>query len=341
MRSLLIISLLFAACASYAQQRPLVTQYNQNNFLLNPALSGQNYGSEFRLGGRGQYNIAIENPAESFYLTGNFSFRKREQSETYGLPIRGKAGEQALKLKKAVRNRDLSFRSHHGVGFVILFDRFAGLGSTTGQLTYAYHYAINADWQISAGTGLGVTQYALNSARLKPENYNDIMLNGNPSVIQPEISGGVWLSGNNFYMGVAGQQLAPSGWNFTDKSVKLNNLIYPHIYATAGYNIAATDEISIVPSVMLRSTQSADPSFDLNAIARYQNNYWIGGSLRFGNSVSIMGGLNILPDLMLGYSYDQNTSGLTMQSFGTHEIVLGYRLKGYMHKSYDQGKFWN
>ena len=340
-RLLLILALTALAAVAYGQQRPLVTQYNQNNFLLNPALSGLNYGSELRVGGRAQYNSALENPPETYYLTGNFSLRKRELAETHGLPLRGKSNEAVNKLRKAAKTRDQEYTDHHGIGFVFLYDRFAYLSTTTAQVTYAYHHAFTPDLQFSFGAGAGATQYGLNVSNLHPEQANDLTLSGNATALVPEVSAGVWLAGKNFFAGMAGQQLAPSKWTVSNQPVNLTNVISPHVYTTAGYKIEAAKDLGLVPSVMLRNMPGSPLSFDLNLTARYQDRYWLGSSYRIARSVSFLGGLYLTPDVLIGYSYDLNTNGQLLQAFGAHELVLGYNLRGPMHKKFAPNRLWN
>ncbi|MES2388581.1 MAG: PorP/SprF family type IX secretion system membrane protein [Bacteroidota bacterium] len=341
MRSTFTFILLLVAAACYAQQRPLVTQYNQNNFLLNPALSGLNYGSEFRMGNRAQYNSTLESPPQSFYMTANFSLRAKEVPESFGLPVRGKGAEQVLKLRKAAKERDKGYANHHGLGIVFLYDNMAALSSNSFQVTYAYHYAIRPDLQLSAGAGLGFTTYALNQNMLRPEEFGDAALQGIASIILPEVSAGVWLTGKNYFLGLAGQQLAPSDWSTADKAADLQNTVYPHIYLTGGYKVNATKELALIPSVMVRQTKTASLANDVTLTARYNEKYWLGGTFRIGTGISAQAGIYLLPNVLLGYSYDHTTTSLMLQSFGTHEIVVGYNVRGLMHHKIAPGKFWN
>ena len=56
------------------------------------------------------------------------------------------------------------------------------------------------------------------------------------------------------------------------------------------------------------------------------NPFQIGLVYRTSNEVGALLGLDISPNLRVYYSYDYNFSGISNASFGTHEIMLTYRL---------------
>ncbi len=336
------VAILIFCQDAQAQQQSLYSQYNQNNFLLNPALAGHHFGTELRLGGRQQFNSTVQNPATNYYLTANASLRQMEEPATNGMPIRGKLGDKLLAIRREAMKRDRGYRTHHGVGAMVVFDRFAALNTVTAQATYAFHYALNQNMQLSGGLGLGGTQYSINTNQLDLQDMTDDVLRNNQTVFVPTGSAGLWLAGKDFFVGASAQQLVPSQYNQTTSAVTLDkSQDQIHGYLTGGYKIALVQDFSLVPSVMLRYVRTASLNYDVNLTARYQDRYWLGASFRGGGlSAAFMAGMLLGDGFMVGYSYDQNLNSQIRQSFGTHEIVLGYQIRGERAKKFAPNDLW-
>ena len=83
---------------------------------------------------------------------------------------------------------------------------------------------------------------------------------------------------------------------------------------------------ALVPSVLVKSVSPAPLSVDLNAKLRYQDLLWAGVSWRAFDSAVAMVGVSY-EQLTLGYSYDAGLSELAGYHGGSHEVLLGLRLK--------------
>jgi type IX secretion system PorP/SprF family membrane protein len=99
-----------------------------------------------------------------------------------------------------------------------------------------------------------------------------------------------------------------------------------HLNILAGYNFNITNDLVIIPSVLIKSVATAF-QIDINAKLKYQNKYWCGASYRRQDAIVFLAGLRISDILDVGYSYDITTSSLRIGSKGTHEIVIGARFK--------------
>jgi hypothetical protein len=70
---------------------------------------------------------------------------------------------------------------------------------------------------------------------------------------------------------------------------------------------------------------------DFSLITRYNENIFIGASLRGYHSesldaVALIGGFKLSEKITIGYSYDLTLSSLKTASNGSHEILLNYNL---------------
>jgi len=53
----------------------------------------------------------------------------------------------------------------------------------------------------------------------------------------------------------------------------------------------------------------------------------VGGMLRLGDSWGVLAQFNDTENILIGYSYDLNFSGINAFNSGTHEIMLSYGKK--------------
>src|SRR5450432_4074298 len=122
---------------------------------------------------------------------------------------------------------------------------------------------------------------------------------------------------------VFGYRIKVFFWDCLLNKLFLFRLI-PLTFLTAGYKILVSDDINILPSVMISYVQPLPIGFDVNAKIQYQDLLWLGFSYRYHQGYAAMLGVNISGTINLGYSYDYTTTQLNTVSSGTHEIVLGF-----------------
>lgn len=323
---LLVISVVFACKSVSAQQRPYYTQYIMNNYIINPAVAGiENYW-DVKASHRMQW-VGLQDAPVTTYLTIHGPLKKsdygRETATSFhasGSNPRGEAYWQDY----------TSAEPHAGVGFTILNDRTGPLNRFAAYGTYAYHLGLNNTTSLSLGVSAGITSMNLDVSKL---NFGAITVDpavansGQVSRIKPDISAGVWLYSRDYFIGVSAQQIVPQQIAFSDNTVHLQNgKLLPHLFMSAGYRMQLSDDISFLPSALVRYISPLPIGFDLNAKLQYQDLIWAGASYRYQDGFAAMVGVNLNRSINIGYSYDMQTSSLNTVSKGTHEILIGFLL---------------
>jgi type IX secretion system PorP/SprF family membrane protein len=145
--------------------------------------------------------------------------------------------------------------------------------------------------------------------------------------ISPDMNAGVWLYSADYFAGISAQNIIPTKLKYAEDTVKLaGGRQIPHMFLTAGYRFFVDDDISFLPSALVKYITSVPVSFDINAKFQYRDFLWVGGSFRYKDSWAAMVGLNINNVVNVGYSYDITTSTLNTVTHGSHEIVVGFLL---------------
>ncbi len=316
-------------CVS-AQQQPYYTQYILNNFILNPALAGiENYWDS-KVSYRNQW-VGLEGAPTTLYLTINAPLGKTEYDHETPTTV---PDLQAKNLgAKQFLMEYTAPPAHSGVGFTILNDKTGPLSRIAAYGSYAYHVPVGVKTSLSFGLSLGVQEVNVDVTEVNFGQANPIdpaaLGSGYLNKLEPDVNAGLWLSNKSFFVGLSALQIIPvpinsSNGNTTNGVTLVEGKLIPHTFLTAGYKIIASDDINILPSVMIRYVQPLPVGFDVNAKIQFQDLLWLGFSYRYNQGYAAMMGINISSTINLGYSYDYTTTQLNTVSSGTHEIVLGF-----------------
>ena len=315
-----------------AQQRPQYTQYILNNYLLNPAVSGIESYIDVKAGYRSQWT-GLEGAPVTSYLT-----LSAPLGDNF---IQGDAASMPSGNTPYGHSYAMDYQAsppHHGVGFSIIGDKTGPITQTTIDFSYAYHLGLTSKLNLAVGVSGGLNHISLNTNDITLENPLDPAIsNGNNSQWKPDLNVGVWAYSANYYIGASVQQLLKQNLYFNTNSNVTSSQTVPHYFFTAGLRLPVSDDISLLPSVLVKLIKPVPTTFDANLKMAFQDIFWVGGSYRKDDSFGVLAGINISSSINVGYSYDVNTSALNTVSNGTHEIVIGillnnqYKVRSPMH----------
>lgn len=304
---------------AFAQQKPQYTQYVFNNLLLNPAVTGIENYTDVKAGYRSQWTGLQGAPVTS-YLTVDAPIGDNFiQGDATAFPAAG--GEDPA--SRSYTQNYMASEPHHGIGFMIVSDQAGPINQTNIDLTYAYHLGLTDRINLAVGVQGGVNHVILNTSQITLENpFDPAIANGNNSQWKPDLGAGFWLYSSNYYFGASVQQLLPENLYFSTNNAYDQSKTVPQYFVTAGVKLFLTDDISILPSFLIKEINPLPLTYDINAKISFRDKFWIGGSYRHDDSFGVLAGLNISSFINIGYSYDITTSALNTVSNGTHEIVI-------------------
>ncbi|MEY3411978.1 MAG: hypothetical protein RIQ70_664 [Bacteroidota bacterium] len=326
MRRLFLLFVCFVFVnVSNAQQRPHYTQYIMNNYIVNPAIGGIENYVDVKLSARNQW-IGIEGAPKTFYATIHGAIGKsdhRESATSFDMKGQNPRGKEYWA-------NYTSAPPHHGLGFTAVNYVTGYINRMTTYATYAYHVGITGKTSLSAGFGAGVSSVNVNRDKITLATAFDPAIGSatnDISKIKPELNAGLWLYSSNFFLGLSAQQIIPVKLNLIDNDRYKSTLI-PHVFSTAGLRVFLNQDITALPSVMVRYIASTPIAVDVNLKTQYRDLLWLGANYRKGDGFSGMFGLNIAHTLNISYAYDLNRGKylLSTMNRGTHEIVLGFTL---------------
>ena len=305
---LLLPLLLLAAVPALAQQEAQYSQYMNNNYILNPGATGVEDYIDLKFSYRTQWT-GLEGAPKTYYASGSTSLGKWRST-----------------TKRTMHDR---LRPFHAVGGLIYND-VTGPTSRLGVYgSHAYNAVLTRNIRLALGVSLGMQQFAVDGQMLHFYDPTTVAASAASRVVDG--SAGLWLYSSDFYFGVSGAQLLGNKLDFSygpnqQGAGAPGNSLKRHYFATAGVRVPLSDEWSVVPSVLVKAVNPAPLSVDINAKLKYQDLLWVGASWRATDSFVGMVGVSY-EQFTISYSYDANTSQLAGYNGGSHEILLGLRLK--------------
>jgi len=323
MKKFLLFILIIGARAVSAQQLPQFTQYIFNNYLLNPAVTGIENYVDVKMGHRNQWT-GLEGAPVTSYLSVNAPLgRNFIQGDATAF-----SGQNGISPSSRLYTQNYqAAEPHHGIGAMVLTDKAGPITQTNVGVTYAYHLGLTSRMNLSVGVMGGMNRISLNTSEITLTDPNDPAINNsaNNGQWKPDVGVGAWLYSSNYFVGLSVRQLLPQNYYF-GTSRTTGSPTVPHFYFTAGMKIFMTDEITFMPSVLVKQTSPVPLTYDVNGKFNFSDKFWIGGSYRHNDAASLLAGFNLSSFVNVGYSYDITTSALNTVSRGTHEIVLGLML---------------
>lgn len=297
-RSLWIITLVLGFAAAKAQQLPQYTQYQLNNFVINPAVAGTDDHWQAKLNNRNQWVGITDAPRTSVF-------------SLYG-PM----------LKRM------------GIGGFVFNDVTGPTRRLGGQVAYSYHFKLNDKMKIALGASFGLVQYVVDGAKITTQELGDNALsNGIQSKLNPDAGGGAYFYTDKFYVGLSAPQMLTSKLDFFEDYEETSSRQERHYFLTGGYMFDITDEIQVQPSFQAKLVSPVQPQVDLGVRGIYSEMVWLGASYRTGEdlggqeAISAQLGYTFQKNLTFAYSYDITLSDIRSVSNGSHEIMFAVRFQ--------------
>lgn len=215
-----------------------------------------------------------------------------------------------------------------GLGISAIVDKLGIENSTNINASYSYHVRLAAKTNLSFGLSIGVMYKSVDKDKAiftDPNDPDALLYLQDDSKVEPDFNFGIELNHENFTFGAAVSHLSNSSTTHKDL------ISGRHFYAYGRYKIELTENWDLVPTL---AAQNNIKSFqiEVNAMAFYKKRFWAGASYRVNDDIkseSVVGllGLYITDFLRLGYAYDLNMGDIGSYSSGSHEIMLGFRIK--------------
>jgi len=282
----IVLAVILVSIEIKAQQIPTLSQFMENNYMVNPAVAGTKAYSP---------------------LVFNY---KRWWSGMDDAP--------------AMQSISSHFQAGDNIGLGgKLFNYSTGPLSKMGiEATYAYHLKLGSNGaKLSLGLSAQLYQVYLNKSLLKLEETDDnAVLYGSEKLISPDAAFGIYYYNEHYYAGVAAYQLFNRKVDMMTDNI-LENRQVRHYFLNAGYIYDINNNYSLEPSVLAKFIESGISQAELNLKGVYKQSFWLGLGYRTGDALIINAGIR-KDRFVFGYAYDYSLNDISKHSIGSHELLF-------------------
>lgn len=286
MRVILYI-LCFWSTAVFSQYTPLISQYMFNDVTLNPANTGNK---------------------NALSVFGGF------RAQWVGIP--GAPMTQSFVAHSPLRNKSSA------LGVQVFADQI-GVDRNTGVFgSYAYRIRMKTT-TLSFGIAGGINMIKSNNSQLEVNDQGDDLLNDSPLSILPDASFGLALNSKKYFISLSlpmflGHQPADGTYR-VDHDFEDYNIMFG-----GGYELVLKNDMSFVPSLLLKYKVGGRPQADINTIFRFNEIFEAGLSYRTEEAIIGLIKVNPSPQFGLMYSFGMPITPINYKQFGSHEIGIAY-----------------
>jgi len=216
-----------------------------------------------------------------------------------------------------------------GLGFYVVNDNLGPSSNLELQISGSYFLELPNGASLSIGLKAGMFSSSIDFDEIVVVDPRDGVgsLTGKESQLRPDLGVGILYRNGSFFGGFSTNHLIQPGFDFGQDQIA--NQLLRHYYLTAGYDYVLTPELTITPTLLVRSIGFDAYNWDLSVIARFRDQLWGGVSYRQSESASAMIGYNVLKDrsLALAYSVDIVLTDRLSKEPTSQEVMLIYTFK--------------
>lgn len=290
-KNLILIILILISASCFAQQDAQYTQYMYNTLSVNPAYAGTK---------------------DLLSVVG------LHRSQWVGLD--GAPSTQTLSINSPISEQI-------GVGFSVVNDKIGPSSETYIDLDFSYSIKVNKQVDLAFGLKAGLNILDVNFDKLQGGDDQDYTFQNNiDNRVMPNVGVGLYLYSDHYYLGLSApdlletdhyNELDSSGESFLAKE-KI------HAYLMGGYVWDLNHELKFKPAFLLKGVSGSPLQVDISSNFMYQEKFILGAAYRWDAAVSLLAGFQVTDRIMLGYSYDFDTTELRTYNSGSHEIILRF-----------------
>jgi type IX secretion system PorP/SprF family membrane protein len=311
-RILFFLAILFVTFSLNAQQEAQFTQFMYNKLMVNPAYAGSRGVPSITAIYRSQW-IGFEGAPQSALVSFNAPF----MSKRVGVGV-------TMRHVKIGLQRDFS-----------------------GSLAYSYDLVSSEDVSVRVGLSGMIRSFgvAYNDATFVDIGDNSISVQQESNIFG-NVGAGLYATvKEHYYFGLSVPQLYSNVIGLANNSANLLARQYQHFYGMAGAIIPLSDDINLMPAVMLKYVQNAPLDADINLNLDIRQKFTAGVSYRMGgdgigDSMDLLAYWQASPQMAIGVAYDFTLSSLKDYSSGSVEVLMQADLKKKKGKKMSNPRFF-
>lgn len=276
--------------SGFAQQDSQYTHYMYNTININPAYAGS----------RG--------------VTSAFLLHRTQWVGLDGAPT-----TNAFSINTPIQN------SRIGIGVSFVNDKIGASDQNNIAVDMSYTIPTSQNYDLSFGIKASADLLNVDYTKLNRYDLTDPRFQNNiDNEFSPNVGAGVYYHSDKLYLGFSVPNFLTVQHFDDNSSAAVNERL--HYYLMGGYVFDISPSVKLKPSVLTKMVSGAPLQVDLSANVLLQDKITLGLSYRWSAAATAMAGIQISDGLLVGYSYDFDTTSLQNYNSGSHEIFLRFEL---------------
>jgi type IX secretion system PorP/SprF family membrane protein len=302
--SLILLFLVVAALSAQAQNRKQISQFSLFQQYFNPAMTGFE-GTQIKTFYRDQFTGFTDAPQTTFIS----------------------AEVNPADLRRAAPGEGLG--ANGAFGFSLLRDAFGPFKETQLNLGYGSQVRLSQALSLRAGAALTYEVSRLDAGKVTVDDMNDpeyqnLFGTDNNQTHKLDVNAGLTLTGQNFYVGYAIQNLAKgnliTGDDYYDHT-------YPwHHVIQGGYRKMLSQDFGLVFNGIYRYDSKLKETLEGQLKGVWKNTFWAGAGYRKNQALSFSAGARV-NRFRVGYAREVATGKAEGINAGTNELMITFQLK--------------
>lgn len=217
-----------------------------------------------------------------------------------------------------------------GVGLSVSNDRVAELTNLQARFSASIQREFRFG-QLSVGIMPTLFSQSLDFGQFRPVEPEPGLPTGRESQVQFDLSAGLYFQSNrNYFVGFSAINILEPSFDYgatLSTGSALQSAVSTNYLIMGGTTLGVSRDFVIKPTTLIR-TDFKSYTFDLSAVAYYQDKIWGGLSFRRSESITLLMGYSFLQDniLKFGYSFDYVVEDQDGKQPTSHEIYIRYDL---------------
>ncbi len=295
----LVVLLIWFSHCTFAQQDAQYTQYMYNTISVNPAYAGSR---------------------DALSIVGLY---RNQWVGIGGAPV-----TQTISF-----HSPLGSHNKVGLGVSVVNDKIGPTQETYFDIDFSYTINTAFNQQLAFGVKAGGHLLDVNFDDLNKYTNADLSLEMNiDNKFSPNVGVGVYYHTEKWYMGLSvpnlleTQHFNESGDQNTASSFLAKERM--SYYFIGGYVFDVNRSLKLKPTALVKGVSGAPLQVDLSANLLFREKLTLGIAYRWSAAVSMLAGFQVSDGIMLGVSYDWDTTALGSKEFntGSYEFFLRYEL---------------
>lgn len=212
------------------------------------------------------------------------------------------------------------------LGLSFVNDRIGPSDENTISIDFAYKIPLNENSTLSFG--LKGTANLLNVDYTKLDIYDpsDSQFQNNiDNRFSPNFGAGAYWYSDKYYLGLSVPNFLETK-HYADNNSSSLAKERMHYYFMGGYVFDLSENIKFKPAFLTKFVSGAPLQVDLTANLMFDEKFIIGGAYRWDAALSFLAGFQVTNSILIGYSYDMETTKLATYNSGSHELFLRFEL---------------